>query len=92
MKILELFTKKAIEENSTNCTTAMEANKMKIFQTVRKNFASAGFVQEKGRFHTKQLLRILQGFLAMVSLSLYMAFDAVTVKDYMGSIFMTVVR
>lgn len=65
---------------------------MKIFEVVKINLASDGFVQEKGRFHTEQWLRTFEGFLAVVLQCLFLAIDAVTVKEYMESIFMTTVR
>lgn len=62
---------------------------MKIFGTVRKNLTC--FNKEKPLFHTYQLLNTLEALLALIMLFLYMPIDAVSVKEYMDSIFMTMV-
>lgn len=67
----------------------MKTKKIKIFKTTKKLFAATGFVHAKGRFHTEQCLRIVEGFLANVMVFLYLLITADTVKEYMDSIFMT---
>lgn len=62
---------------------------MKTFETVQKNFANIGFMRDKGRFHMEQWLRTFEGFLAIIMQCLYLPFDAVTIKEYMDSIFIT---
>lgn len=67
----------------------MQTNRLKVFETVKTNLESVGFIREKGRFHTEQWLHTAQGFLANILLCLYLLFDADTVKEYMDSIFMS---
>lgn len=69
----------------------MEINKIKIFETVKKNLALTGFINEKDPYHTEQCLRALEGFLAVVMQYLYLFFEAVTIKEYIDSIFMSTV-
>lgn len=64
---------------------------MNIFVTVKKNFASIGFIQGKGRFDLERWLRIFEGFLAIIMQCLYLVFDADTDEEYMDSMFMTTV-
>lgn len=67
----------------------METKEIKFFKTVEKYFAAIGFIREKGIFHTERWLRIIEGFVAIIMQCLYMLIEAVTIKQYMDSIFMT---
>lgn len=64
----------------------METEKMEIFKTIKQNFVSIGFTKRNEKFHTEQLIRTLEGFLAIVLQCLYIVFDARTAKEYMFSI------
>lgn len=69
----------------------METKQMEIFKTIKNNFASIGFTKKNEQFHTEQLLRTVEGFLAIILQCLYLLFDANTIKDYMVSILTTTV-
>lgn len=64
---------------------------MEIFETVKNNLASIGFVANQHPLHAKQLVNVARGFLALILQCLYLAFEANTDKEYMDSIFMTAV-
>lgn len=69
----------------------MEAQKLKIFESVKDHLASIDLDEYKPRFHRKQVVHVVQGFLALTLQYLYLVFDANTAREYMNSIFMTVV-
>lgn len=59
------------------------------FETIKTNFASIGFIREKGRFHTQQCLHMTNGFVVVILQYLYIPIEAVTIKEYMDAIFIT---
>lgn len=69
----------------------MEVQKLKIFESVKRHLASIDLDEDKPRFHRQQVLHVVKSFLALTLQYLYLVFDANTARDYMNSIFMTVV-
>lgn len=64
---------------------------MNILETVKKNLASIDFVANQPPLPTKQLINIIWDYLNIISLFLYLLFEARTDKEYMDSIFMVTV-
>lgn len=62
---------------------------MKTFRSVKKYLAVASFIEGKDRFNSQQSINALKGFVAIIMQCLYLVFDAVTVKQYLDSIFMS---
>lgn len=62
---------------------------MEIFKTVKEHLVAIGFTKPDVEFHTEQVLRTSQGFLAIVLQCLHLLFDANTTKDYLDSLFTT---
>lgn len=79
--------KKIVEKNYKPKT--METNRMEIFKTIKEHLWAIGFTKPHVGFHTEQVLRTSQGFLAIVLQCLYLLFDANTTKDYLDSLFTT---
>lgn len=67
----------------------MKAEPMRIFLMVKNNLASIDLNENESPFHRIQLLHIAQASLAIILQLLYLVYDAITVREYMCSIFLT---
>lgn len=55
-------------------------NRMEIFKKIKEHLGAIGFTKPDVGFHTEQVLRTSQRFLAIVLQCLYMLFDVNTTK------------
>lgn len=64
---------------------------MKIFKKFQKYTEISGLIRDAGAFNNTQLIRILQTFISLVLLFVYLLQVASTPRQYLDSIFMTAV-
>lgn len=62
---------------------------MQIFKTIREHLVAIGFTKSDVGFHTEQVLRTSQGFMAIVLQCIHLLFDVNSTKDYLDSLFTT---
>lgn len=71
--------------------THPKSTPMKVFQTVRKNFAAIHFRKDQRWFHLRTLFELFKPIMAIVLQCIYLFYDANTPEELMNSIFMTIV-
>lgn len=64
-------------------------SELNIFERAKKNLALIDLDQNKRPLHRKQLLHVIEGFLALVLQCLYFVIDAKKDREYMSSMLMT---
>lgn len=69
----------------------MKTKPLKIFLTAKENLASIYLNENQCAFHCQQLLRVVQGVLAIILQCLYLVFDANNTRECMNSILMITV-